>query len=67
MAYAISLNHYAAREIGLFARLRKAFDDHRAYLSVRRELDALTDRELSDLGISRHNIGDIAREAAYGA
>ena len=31
-----------------------------------RQLESLTDRELSDLGISRLSIRDIAREAAYG-
>ncbi|MBL8561662.1 MAG: DUF1127 domain-containing protein [Gemmobacter sp.] len=30
------------------------------------ELNALSDRDLSDLGVSRHQIADLAREAAYG-
>jgi len=29
------------------------------------ELDQLSDRDLSDLGLSRANIADVAREAAY--
>jgi uncharacterized protein YjiS (DUF1127 family) len=29
------------------------------------ELSLLSDRDLSDLGLSRSNIGQIAREAAY--
>ena len=31
-----------------------------------RELSALTDRELGDLGIARSNLRHIAHEAAYG-
>ncbi|MEM9221011.1 MAG: DUF1127 domain-containing protein [Pseudomonadota bacterium] len=31
---------------------------------VRAELYSLTDRELNDIGISRYNIDDIAREHA---
>jgi uncharacterized protein YjiS (DUF1127 family) len=29
------------------------------------ELNQLSDRDLSDLGLSRANIADVAREAAY--
>jgi uncharacterized protein YjiS (DUF1127 family) len=29
------------------------------------ELSSLSDRDLSDLGLSRANIADVAREAAY--
>ncbi len=68
MAHAITLRDYqGANEVGLFARLRKAIADHRAYLSVYDELAACSDRDLADLGISRLNIRDIARQAAYGA
>lgn len=48
------------------ADLRRAWARRRAYVATRDELDALTDRDLSDLGISRLSIRDIAREAAYG-
>ena len=41
-------------------RQRRLFED------TVRQLDSLTDRDLADLGISRLNIRDIAREAAYG-
>lgn len=51
---------------GLFARLSRAIDDFRKYRSVHDELSALTDRELIDLDISRLNVRDIARDAAYG-
>jgi uncharacterized protein YjiS (DUF1127 family) len=38
----------------------------RKYAQTYRELDALTERELSDLGIHRSMISQIAHEAAYG-
>lgn len=50
---------------GLLARLRQAFARYRAYRSLHDELSALSDRELSDIGISRHSIPDVARAAAY--
>lgn len=41
------------------ARARRA-----AFLRTYNELDNLTDRELSDLGLSRADIGRVARSAA---
>jgi uncharacterized protein YjiS (DUF1127 family) len=38
----------------------------RIYEKTVRELNALTDRELGDLGIARISIQDVARVAAYG-
>ena len=68
MAHAISLNAYAghAEQPGIFARLRRAVAGHRAYLAILAELDALTDRDLADLGLSRLNVRDVARSAACG-
>jgi uncharacterized protein YjiS (DUF1127 family) len=43
-----------------------AIHQRRLYLQTVAQLNALTDRELADLGISRLSIADIAREAAYG-
>ena len=62
------LNAYAdfAERPGLFARLRQAVADHRAYRAIHDELNALTDRELADLDLSRLSLRDIAREAVYG-
>jgi len=67
MAHAINLNAYAdiAEQPGIFARLRKAFADYREYLATYDELNALNDRELADIGLSRLNIRDIAREAVH--
>ena len=54
------------RAAGIFARLRQAVADHRSYLAAYDELNALTDRELTDLGLSRLNVRDVARDAVYG-
>lgn len=43
-----------------------AIAQRRTYAQTVAELNALTDRELADLGISRISIPEIAREAAYG-
>jgi uncharacterized protein YjiS (DUF1127 family) len=43
-----------------------AISQRRVYLRTVAELNSLTDRELTDLGISRLAIPEIAREAAYG-
>ena len=70
MAY-VNTNRVARK--GLLDRLVLVKDATLAAIQTRRvygrtvaELNALTDRELSDLGISRLGIPDIAREAAYG-
>jgi uncharacterized protein YjiS (DUF1127 family) len=68
MAYDIHRNAYLdyAEQPGIFARLRQSFADYREYLATYNELNALSDRELADIGVSRLNVRDIAREAAYG-
>ena len=68
MAHAINLNAYAdyAEQPGIFSRLRQAFVDHREYLATYDELNALSDRELTDLGLSRLNVRDVAWDAVYG-
>lgn len=38
----------------------------RLYRKTYAELASLSDRDLQDIGVSRLQIGDIAREAAYG-
>ena len=43
-----------------------AISQRRVYARTVAELNSLTDRELTDLGISRLGITEIAREAAYG-
>lgn len=43
-----------------------AWNQRRLYARTVAELNALSDRELADLGIARVSIRDIAHEAAYG-
>jgi|SwirhirootsSR1_FD_contig_31_1652780_length_357_multi_2_in_0_out_0_1 uncharacterized protein YjiS (DUF1127 family) len=68
MANVITLDHYSrpAADAGLIGRLRKAYADFRSFVATSAELEALSDRELADLGISRLSVRDIAREAVYG-
>jgi len=66
MAHAINLNAYAPARPGLVARLRTALADHREFTRTRDELAAMSDAELSDIGLSRHNVRDVAYEAVYG-
>lgn len=56
----------SVRARGFFARVAQALADYRAFRNVQSELSALSDRELADLGISRFNVRDVAREAVYG-
>lgn len=67
------VNTSVKRTSGLWDRLMATLAEARAaqhrralYTRTLRELQALTDRELSDLGIARIQIEDVAREAAYG-
>ena len=49
---------------GLFGRIRDAFYRRRVYNKTYAELNALSTRELDDLGISRSMISRLAHEAA---
>jgi uncharacterized protein YjiS (DUF1127 family) len=51
---------------GIIAAARLALQRRAVYSRTMRELQALSDRDLSDLGIHRAMIAEIAREAAYG-
>ena len=64
MAHTLQIDTFPAA--GVFNRLRQGYASLRTYLAIREELDNLTDRDLADLGVSRLNIRDVAREAAYG-
>ncbi len=70
MAY---VNNSRAASLGLTDRLGALLATFKSYQAQRRiyaqtvrELSGLTERELTDLGISRLSIEDIARIAAYG-
>ena len=63
MAHALNLNA-AGRYVeqrSVFARLRQSFADYLEYLATYEELNALSGRQLTDMGISRLNIREIAR------
>jgi len=67
------VNEVHSVESGIFRRLSNAVANYRemrqrnrVFRQTRRELNALTERELADLGIARSMITRIAREAAYG-
>ncbi|OYW59548.1 MAG: hypothetical protein B7Z10_07430 [Rhodobacterales bacterium 32-66-7] len=55
-----------ARLMALKDTVATAVRQRRVYLQTVAELNALTDRELADLGISRLAIAEIAHQAAYG-
>ncbi|WP_135451044.1 MULTISPECIES: DUF1127 domain-containing protein [Tabrizicola] len=54
------------RLVALKDSMAAAINSRQVYLRTVAELNALTDRELADLGIARISIPEIAREAAYG-
>lgn len=54
-----------ARLAGFIGGLAQRFQSYRTYRQVLSELESLSDRELADLGISRHAIRSIAYRAAY--
>jgi uncharacterized protein YjiS (DUF1127 family) len=56
----------ADRIAGLLGTARTVLAKRRMYAQTWRELNALTDRELADLGMHRALIAEVAREAAYG-
>ncbi|MGL4321749.1 MAG: DUF1127 domain-containing protein [Paracoccaceae bacterium] len=71
MAY---VNNTRAASFGLIDRISNMIASYKAKAAQRAvynrtvyELNLLTDRELSDLGIARISIEDVARVAAYGA
>ena len=45
--------------------VKEAVARRRLYSQTLAELSALTDRDLTDLGLSRANIAELAYEAAY--
>lgn len=56
----------AASLNGLVARLGDARRRYSVYRQTVAELNALSDRDLADLGIARSSITSIATEVAYG-
>ena len=65
MAQVISLPTAPATS-GFLSRFSAVLANYRLFRKTIDELESLSDRELSDLGISRVSIRDIARESVYG-
>lgn len=70
MAYASTPHSRALGLLGpvadVFAGLRNAWSRWRVYSRTYHELNALSTRDLEDLGMSRSMITRLAYEAAYG-
>jgi len=56
---------FSDRFAALAAGLKNQIARRRVFNQTLFELSHLSDRDLSDLGLSRANITDVAREAAY--
>jgi uncharacterized protein YjiS (DUF1127 family) len=54
------------RATALVRSVQGAIERRRLYNQTLRELSALTERDLADLGLHRSTITEVAREAAYG-
>ena len=48
------------------AQLREAQAQRRAYVALLEEFDRMTDADWCDLGLSRHNARELARQTIYG-
>ncbi|WP_133489531.1 DUF1127 domain-containing protein [Aliiroseovarius marinus] len=70
MAHASEINLAEAsivdRFIALFAGWKETYATRQTYRQTVKELNALSDRELNDLGIGRGSIRFIAQMAVYG-
>jgi uncharacterized protein YjiS (DUF1127 family) len=53
--------------LGWLGSLRRTLADYRLYRRTLGELEALSERELADLGISRLSVRQIAYDSVYGA
>ncbi len=53
------------RVANLVKSVKDAVERRRVYTQTVRELSGLSDRDLTDLGLARGNIHELAREAAY--
>ena len=68
MAYVNSLSaslSFSDRVSSVVKMVREAVARRQLFNQTVVELSALSDRDLTDLGLSRSSIADVAREAAY--
>ena len=61
----INTKRFGARSVGIFGGLTQRVQRYRTYRQTLEELEAMSDRELSDLNMSRHSLRAIAYRAAY--
>ena len=70
MAYASAHSNgiagFFAPVANAFQTLRTAWQRSRTYMATYNELNALSTRDLADMGLSRSMISRLAYEAAYG-
>lgn len=71
--HSVGTNANRTAGFGLVAWARATLDNMKEaarlraiYVKTLTELDSMSDRDLADIAVSRHQIRDIAREAAYG-
>jgi uncharacterized protein YjiS (DUF1127 family) len=72
--YILTLSNYLQSPIaelikltsGLYSAARSNYAKHKAYKSTIKELGRLTDYQLLDMGLSRYDIHELARQTAYG-
>lgn len=70
MAHATNLDAGFVRPFAtqsFIARIRRTFAERALYRRTIDELRSLSDRDLADLGLHRHEIGRVAHESVYGA
>lgn len=69
MAYTATAPHggntLVARFTDFVAKMKEAYALRAEYTRTYSELQALTDRELHDIGVRRCDIGDIVRDHVY--
>ena len=54
------------RLVSFVSGFKAALEQQAEYHKTLAELEALSDRELSDIGVSRASVKDIARNSAFG-
>jgi uncharacterized protein YjiS (DUF1127 family) len=72
--YILTLSNYLQSPIAelikltsrLYSTARSNYAKYKAYQSTLKELGRLTDYQLLDMGLSRYDIHELARQTAYG-
>jgi uncharacterized protein YjiS (DUF1127 family) len=72
--YILTIAHYLQSPVNelltliseIYSTARSNYAKHKAYKSTIKELGRLTDYQLLDMGLSRYDIHELARQTAYG-